>query len=132
MEIDITRFFAEACPRDYSASRAELGDSAGADTWRAANDDSEEYPLLTNDEERAAFRDYVRGFGAWSREEIAAWSDTELNALCIQMVSGDMREGNLDSKPIDWAAYEADAQAGRISGRIVRGDDGRIYFGISD
>ena len=40
MQINITRFFNEACPRDYSASAAEIGENAGADTWRAACDDS--------------------------------------------------------------------------------------------
>jgi len=91
MEIDITDFYRNACPKDYSASVAEIGNNAGAYTWRAACDDSEDYFMLDTDEKRIAFREYVRGFGAWSDDEIAAWSDAELNALFIQFVSGAMR-----------------------------------------
>lgn len=29
MEINITQFYKEACPKDYSASRAEVGNNAG-------------------------------------------------------------------------------------------------------
>jgi hypothetical protein len=92
MEIDITDFYHNACPKDYSASVAEIGDNAGADTWRAACDDSEDYFMLDSEEKRDAFRKYVREFGAWSDDEITAWSDKELNALFIQFVSGSMRD----------------------------------------
>lgn len=93
MEIDITRFLAEAAPMDYSASVAEIGQNAGRDTWNAAIEDSPDFMMLDDDEKRDAFRAYVRGFGAWSDEEIAAWSDVELNALFIQIISGDIRNG---------------------------------------
>jgi hypothetical protein len=130
MELDITQFFNNAAPMDYSASRMEIGDNAGQDTWRAANDDSDDYPLLQTDEQREAFRSFVKDSGGWTEEEIAAWSDTELNALCIQWVSGDMREGEL--KPgmseDEWKEYERLAERGTISSRISRGDNGRIYF----
>ncbi len=92
MEVNITQFFNEACPRDYSASVAEIGNNAGKATWEAANEDSAEYMLIDTDEKRDALRQHVRGFGAWSDDEIAAWTDIELNALFIQLVSGDMRE----------------------------------------
>lgn len=129
-ELDITEFFNNAAPMDYSASRAEIGQNAGEDTWRAANDDSTDWPLLQTDEQREAFREFVKGSGGWDEEEIAAWTDAELNALCIQWVAGDMRESNL--KPgmtaEEWATYEREAERGSVSGRISRGDDGRIYF----
>lgn len=38
MEINITTFFNNAAPMDYSASIAEIGDDAGPSTWRAANE----------------------------------------------------------------------------------------------
>jgi hypothetical protein len=132
MELDITRFFNEACPMDYSASRAELGQDAGKITWNAAVDDAAEYEILPDDKARDAFRDHVRDFGAWDDEEIAAWSNDELNALCMQMVAGDIREmlGVSSSGEWNWTEYEQEAEKGRISSNIYQGDDGRVYYYI--
>lgn len=129
MELDITDFFNGAAPSDYSASVAEIGRNAGPDTWRAANEDSGDYPLLQTDEQREAFRSFVKDSGGWTAEEIAAWSDTELNALCIQWIAGDMRENDLnpDMSDDDWAEYEANENA-RHS--IFRASDGKVYFYI--
>lgn len=113
MEINITKFYREATPNDYSASVAEIGNNAGPDTWRAANDDSAEYFILDTDEKREAFRDYIRGFGAWDESEITGFSDTALNALCIQFVAGDLREHGLDSES---------------GGTCFTGTDGEFYF----
>jgi hypothetical protein len=134
MELDITKFFNEAAPMDYSASRAEIGQDAAEVTWRAACDDADDYALLDTDEKREAFKDHIRGYGAWSDDEIEAWSDTELNALCVQFISGDMREAELDSDSDseDWARYYNDAEAGRVAGRIsqsVSGDKVYYYLG---
>lgn len=128
-ELNITRFFNEACPMDYSASQMELGGDAGRITWQAACDDSANYMFLDTDEKREAFRVFVKGFGAWSGEEVAAWSDTELNALCIQFVAGDIREAGLDVESPDWQAYEANDA---VAGRLFKGTDGEIYFYIGD
>lgn len=128
MELNITRFFLEAAPMDYSASVAEIGRDAARDTWQAALDDAAEWALLDTDEKRAAFRAHALGFGAWSADEIAAWTDTELNALCLQMVAGDIREAGLDTLEPDWAAYDASANAGRIG----YGLDGEVYYYIGD
>ena len=114
MEIDITEFYQTACPKDYSASVAEIGKNAGADTWRAAIDDSMDYLMLDTDEKRDAFRQYIRGFGAWTHEEIQAWANIEINALFIQFVSGAMRNQDSDNSEI----YE--------------GDDARFYYYIGD
>jgi len=132
MDIDITAFFNGAAPMDYSASVAEIGASAGADTWRAACDDSTDYPILDTDEKRDAFRSFVRSSGGWGDAEIAAWPDAELNALCLQWIAGDMREGGLSADMSDeqWAEYEAKARAGKCAGRIYRADDGWVYFSI--
>ena len=112
MDINITRFYNEAAPMDYSASVAEIGPDAGPSTWQAACDDAPDYNMLDTDDKRDTFRKYVKGFGAWTDEEIAAWSDIELNALFIQFVSGDMREGNTD--------------------RLFIGDDMQAYYTIGD
>lgn len=137
MELNITRFFNEATPRDYSASVAEIGNDAGRVTWGAACDDSPEYRILDTDEKREAFRAFVRDSGGWTDEEISAWSDDELNALCIQWVSGDMREPvGFDLGPnttdAQWREYEKQSQEGRVNGRIFRGTDGEIYFYIGN
>ena len=133
-EIDITDFFHGAAPMDYSASAAEIGRDAGRITWRAACDDSPDWPLLQTEEQRDAFRRYVKGFGAWTQEEIARWSDTELNALLIQFVSGDLRESGLtpESTDVEWLEYEVLAARGVIPGRIYRSDGGRVYINIMD
>lgn len=137
MKLDITEFFNSAAPMDYSASRAEIGQSAGADTWRAACEDSPDFSILDNDEKRDAFRMFVRSAGAWSDDEIAAWSDVELNALCIQWVAGDMREPvgfelGPDTTPEQWADYQRQSEAGQIAGRIFKGTDNRVYFYIGE
>lgn len=137
MELNITRFWNEAAPRDYSASRAELGDDVGKVTWSHAVEDAPEYNFLDTDEKREEFRKYVKGFGAWSDEEIAAWSDTELNALLLQMISGDMRDVPEMSGPQDWdwTKYEQFCEQGVCSGRLYGGPmstDGQIYYYIGD
>lgn len=113
MEINITQFFTDATPMDYSASVAEIGGNAGADTWRAACDDAPDYDLLNTPEKLDAMRKWARSSGGWDAEEIAAWSDVELNALFIQLISGDIRE------------YQASDQ---VSGALFKGIDGGIYY----
>lgn len=127
MELNITNFFNNAAPMDYSASVAEIGRNAGADTWQAALDDSVDYPLLSSDNEREEVRRYFKGFGAWSETEIAAWTDTELNALLIQFIAGSIRESGLtpDSSTDEWSVYEADENGPHD---IFRAEDGQIYF----
>lgn len=130
MELNITEFFNEAAPRDYSASVAEIGNNAGADTWQAAMADADDYNLLDTDDKRDAFRVYVKGFGAWDDAEIAAWCDTELQALCVQMIAGDMRECGIgpESTDADWGEYQKRAEAGRVSGRIGRNETDIFYY----
>jgi hypothetical protein len=105
MELNITEFFNAAAPMDYSASVAEIGAGAGRATWQAAVEDAPDWPLLDTDKKREAFRNHVRGFGAWDDAEIAEWSARELTALLIQMIAGDIREADLspDADDVDWA-----------------------------
>ena len=129
MDIDITEFFTKAAPMDYRASVAEIGASAGADTWRAACDDAPDWNMLDDDDDKlAAMRGWIKSSGGWSDEPDRVWASEELNALFIQLVSGDMREANLDCDEPDWAAYGADENAGRI----YRGDDGQVYYYLGD
>lgn len=131
MELNITKFFNEAAPRDYSASRAEIGQDAAADTWRAACDDSEDYMILDTEEKREAFKQFAQSAGFSEADEFNTWSNEQLNALCLQWIAGDMREGGLgsNSTPEDWRAY-ADNQS--IASRLFLAADGQIYFYIGD
>ena len=136
MELDITDFFnaTEDNASLYSASQMEAGENAGKLTWGAALGAAPGSGLLTTSDERREFEDFVRAVGAWEPEEVKGWSDDKCRALLIQMIAGDMREAELDcySSDEDWAEYERRAEAGDISSRLFRGDDGRIYYYIGE
>ena len=136
MEINITRFFKEADHFEYSASCAGRGQNAGQETWANAKAEASRKPLLTTPEKLSAAEDFFRGFGAWSREELAAFSSEELNALLIQFVSGDIREAESlcpDSNGnVDWTEYQKLSERGTTSGRFYRGNDGEVYFSLCD
>lgn len=127
MELDITEFFNEARPADYSASVAELGAHAGEITWNRALVAARRWNLLDTPDKQAAFRAHVRGFGAWSDAEIEGFSLVELNALLIQLIAGDIREARLDNRTT-WAEYEASGNGGAL----FQGTDGRVYYSLSD
>jgi hypothetical protein len=133
MELKITEFFNSCAPMDFSASVAEIGRDAGPSTWRAAVEESAESLILDTDEKREAFKDFVRSAGAWSDDEIGAWSVAELNALCIQWIAGDMREPvgfelGAHTTPEQWSDYQKQSEDGQVSGRLFKGTDGEIYF----
>lgn len=124
MEINITRFFDAAAPMDYSASVAEIGNNAGADTWRAAMDDAPDYALLITNDQLQAMRDHITGYGAWDAQEIAAFTDQELNALFMQLISSDIRESTyLESR--DWTGYENDENECHC---IFKNDEDIYYY----
>lgn len=117
MEINITQFYNDANPTTYSASVAELGQDAGRITW----DNAMGAPVLLDTPDKLeAMRAWARASGAWNADEIAAWSDVELNALFIQLVSGDMREKD----GMSWEEYQ------RVSGALFEGIDGGIYYSL--
>jgi len=132
MELNITELYNSMCPRDYSASVAEIGNNAGQDTWRAACEDSPDYMILDTDEKRDAMRAHVRGFGAWTDEEINAWTNVELNALLIQCIAGDIRESILDDDPQAWAEYYEQGEQGIVSCRLFSDDEGQVYYYIGE
>lgn len=117
-EINITRFFAEqVSPRELSASVAEIGWNAGADTWRAACETAGDLQLLTTPGEVAAFREFAQSSGGEFSE------DTDWQALFLQWIAGDLREMGVNraGDAIDWD---------RADGNIFRGIDGQIYFDV--
>jgi hypothetical protein len=130
MELDITHMIDDSDKMPtLSGSRAELGNNAGKITWRNSLAYGKAHPLLKTDADKDEARKYFKGFGAWSKEEIAAWSDDELQALVCQYIAGDIREmESADS----YEEYQKGAEAGRYGGRLYKGDDGRFYFSLCD
>jgi hypothetical protein len=128
MYIDITPLLELDC-FDLSHSQAEGGENAGRNTWNASKEQAQKTPLLDTEDKLEAMRDFARSSGGWTREEIAAWSAEEVNALFLQWVAGDVRQAGADSlDEIDWEEYEEMAMEGRIPSNLSKGDDGQISF----
>lgn len=68
----------------------------------------------------------MREYGAWDAEEIAAWSEDELQGIIVQDVASAIRE--MEVAGGDYAEYERLCEEGTCSGRLSRGDNGRWYF----
>jgi hypothetical protein len=127
MEIDITHMIEEADEMiELSGSCAEHGQNAGTITWNNSLAYGRERPLLRTDEERDAARKHMREYGAWSTEEIAAWSESELQGIICQDVANAIREMEEVAKG-DYAEYRRLCELGICSGRLYR-DDNRWHF----
>lgn len=130
-EIDITDFLASHSLKYFSGSIAELGQGAGAQTWEECNDKAEEWQPLDTEEKRETFINFCSNAGFSEADDMHAWPDSELQALCIQWIAGDARECGIDGQDLDsldWDAIEERQHEGQCSGSIYRGDDGRIYW----
>ena len=94
MDININKYFEhELCPSDFSASVAELGNNAGQLTWAYAKEESEDTVLLTTFEQFAAFIEHIESMGFDFSEDEKPMNGQELNALLIQLISGDIFKG---------------------------------------
>jgi hypothetical protein len=128
MELNITHLMERSDDMYlYSASAAELGEDAGRITWRNAMDSAEIPPPLLTDDQLPEFRDYIREFGAWSDEAIDSWDAQNCNALCLQMIAGDIRERQAFADDDDLERYEEN-----FGGRIFEADDGQWYYYVGD
>ncbi len=127
-EVNVNRLVTDLEPSDISASVAERGANAGSETWANSMKAVAEYPLL-KENEREAVRGFFAEFGAWDEEEVAAWSDNELDALVLQFAAGDLRELQALAPGeglggIDWDEAEKLSQDGVCGGRLfVSGDE---------
>jgi len=130
MEININKYFEnELCPSDFFASVAELGNNAGQLTWSYANEESEDTVLLTTFEQFAAFIDHMESMGFDFDEDEKPMDGRELNALFMQLISGDIRESEgLSECPINWNLYEHESEQGQVSSYIFKGIDNNIYY----
>lgn len=131
-EFECGHLIENAC--EMSGSVAELGEGAGRLTWGNCVREAEQGNPIT-DENRDNARAWVRSFGAWGEEEINGWDDAELGALLLQFAAGDIREAEGvadDDGEIDWAEYERQAEAGRVSGRLFRDEAGTVWFNFAN
>jgi hypothetical protein len=129
LEIEITKLVHSADDMiAYSASVFEAGENAGQRTWGAALASAAESPLIPLDdsEKIGELREYLAEFGAWSEQELADMSPTEVNALALQFIAGDIREmsENFETQ----AEYEAACDSGQASGRIYQSDSGEWFY----
>jgi hypothetical protein len=125
MELDVTHMVDDSDTMPMlSGSRAELGDNAGKLTWNCSVAYGREHPLLTTDDARDEARSHFRGYGAWSEDEIATWSEDELQGIMCQDVAAAIREMEHYDTP---EAFEKACESGRASGRLYRSSD-KWYF----
>lgn len=127
--IDVTQFVQTCSMRDFSASVAEIGSNAGAATWQASIEESEDFDFLPTPELLQEFREWLKPWGGWSDDEIAAMSDQHLRALCLQWIAGDWREC-FDCSPdaVDWEGYRILASDGQCPSSFYCTDDGSIFW----
>lgn len=128
-EIDITDFVTRTLDDPwgfsaYSASVAERGETVGKVTWAAAKHEAKETPILPPEHEEAARRCF-RDMG-FDDEEVDAYTSEDLNALMIQLISGDYRE--YQDLGLDPESYQAASEAGQVSGSLFWTEDGRIFY----
>ena len=134
MEIDVTHMVEDADDMPMlSGSIAELGKDAGPTTWKNSVAYGQKHPLLTTDEEREEAREYFRGFGAWTCEQIAAWSEDELQGIVCQDIAAAIREME-DCETYE--DYRRASEEGRVHGNLymVGQEDGgeRWLFYLGD
>ena len=117
----------------FSASVAELGENAGAKTWNNAKRQASNGPEVMTGDQCELFREDIRAWGAWDKEEINAMSQTELRALFIQHVMVEVRGAGADCiEDIDFDKYEEDASAGRLSGFLYKDSAGDVWASVNE
>ena len=129
MDIDVTDFLASTDCGLLSGSVTELGPNAGRITWANSINATKKFNPLPDADALQEFRDWLKPWGGWSDEEIAAMSDEHLRALCVQWIASDWRECfDCDPDGADWSEYETSISEGRCPGSFYRNDAGRIIW----
>jgi hypothetical protein len=130
MEIDVTHMVEDSDAMfNLSGSRAEHGQEAGKFTWDNSIRYGKDHPLLMSDEMRDAARAHFKGYGAWPEEEIAAWTEVELQGIMCQDVAAAIRE--MERYNTEEEFIEA-CEKGTCSGRLGKSDNGHWYFYLGD
>lgn len=135
MYVDVSRLISEVAPFDLSASIAERGKNVGPETWANAKATATGTPLSIDADDRDVARKWFAEFGAWDRDEIAAWSAAGVDALILQFAAGDLREVQSlcpgdGLGDVDWIEAERMAEEGTVPGRLYpEGERLMIYIG---
>lgn len=79
MFIDITPILQLSNMKQYVSNDSNY-------SWPKALDLTSTITLLVSSEQLQEYKRIIADYGGWSREEIAAFTDQELQALCIQDV----------------------------------------------
>ncbi len=130
-EVNVTCLINDVDPFILSHSAAEAGTP---NQWSDAISIAADKPLTIDN--RKSVKEFFAGFGAWERDEIAAWTDTELDALVLQYAAGDLREAQAlcpgdGLADIDWTEAEELSGAGTIGGRLFANGD-ELFISLSD
>jgi hypothetical protein len=120
MEINVTSLInrfsdsGDLDPMDLSGSVMEHGSNAGRITWDNCLELATEETDLNREilDNADSVLGHFAGYGAWSRSEINAWSDTELVAITLQEIAASYRE--LESNDF--------INDDRVSGRLYQCD----------
>lgn len=130
MELDVTTMMdAINDSPPLVGSIAQYGKDAARYTWNNSKAFAKEHALLKTDEERDEARAHFRSYGAWDDEEIAAWSEEELQAIVCQEVAHQISELDMFDTTEE---YQEAAERGTVSGRLYPGTDGRWYCYFGD
>ena len=128
MEIDITSLL-DLDAWDLSHSASEGGWTSARDCWQASMLAAEEHQLLDDEEKLQGMRDFARSSGGWTKTEIERWTPTEVNALFLQWIAGDIRQLGADSLgEINWTEAKELQREGQAPSNLYKGDNGRVYF----
>jgi hypothetical protein len=125
IEANVSKMFADFEPWDVSNSVANLGSRAGELTWanamRIARDVTEwmAEPLIEGAAE--AMREWAERTGAWDRDDVEGWTETEALALFVQNVASELRELGSDDHTLSECAERCakacgDAEYGCVVG----------------
>ena len=139
LELNVTTLVNEVDCADFASSIAESGNKdIGKVTWENALSYVSDEPLVTGDDVDTV-RDWLRGFGAWTGEELDAMSDREINAMLLQFVAGDIREMERfidghepDDTEDSYEAFLAASEAGTVGGRLFRSTSDDWFFTVGD
>lgn len=131
MELNVTRLAVDGDLPEFSGSIAERGPNAARETWANANAEAAERPLIETPAQVQKVRDFFGEFGAWDKAERDAWTPTEVNALLVQYISGDLRElqslaAGDGPGDIDWDEAEALSERGTCAGYLFS-TAGEVY-----
>ena len=135
MEINVTKLVSETTENafQFSASRAEIGEKAGAITWSNALNHAMEKEFELSKEELQEWLEFLPSLGAWDDEEISGWNADEATALFIQFVSGDVRSlewslGGQDASLEDHTEEQFMAATENEGRNLFRSDSGEWFY----